>query len=187
MKKKENQNINNAEIIGDKCYLRKFRMKDVNKNYLKWINDKEVTKYLESRFDTHSISSLMKYVKNILKNCNIMFFAIVDKEKNKHIGNLKIGPINKNHRFAEIGIMIGEKEYWGKGYGQEAIELAVKYSFLKLKLHKLTAGCYSNNLGSLNAFKKAKFKVECTQKLHYLYSNTYIDGIRLAIIKNNKK
>ena len=103
-------------------------------------------------------------MKNFHGNKDNIFLAIVLKDNKKHIGNIKIGPINWYHRLAEIGIMIGEKDCWGKGYAAEAISLLADFAFSKLNLHKLTAGCYEQNQGSLKAFQKAGFEVEEVKK-----------------------
>ena len=52
------------------------------------------------------------------------------------------------HRFADIGIIIGDDAYWGRGFASEAIKLVISYAFDRLKLHKLTAGCYATNAGA---------------------------------------
>ncbi len=94
-----------------RLYLRELRLSDVNDNYYRWMNDPEVTQYLESRFNTHSKESLHEYVKGKLSNTNEIFLAIMNKEEDRHIGNIKLGPINWRHHYASIGILIGEKQF----------------------------------------------------------------------------
>jgi len=172
----------NLFIDGKRIYLREIRLSDVNRNYCDWMNDPEVTQYTESRFENWSLRKLKDYVRKIKSSPDCIFFAIISKHNNKHIGNIKIGPIDKNHNFADVGIIIGEKSFWGKGFATEAIKLVVDYAFNKLNLHKLTAGVYANNIGSIKAFKKAGFSIEGVRKKHYLYKGNYIDATIMGII-----
>ncbi len=173
-------------IEGKIIILRELALTEINTNYLRWMNDKEVNRYLESRFKKWTIKDLLAYVKNIKKNTNCIFFAILLKEKQKHIGNIKIGPINEIHKFAEIGILIGEKSERGKGIASQAIKLVIDYAFHVLKLHKLTAGVYANNIASIKSFQKCGFEIEGIRKKHYrINKNKFTDGIILGLLNKN--
>ena len=171
-----------AFITGKHIYLRDVRLSDVNENYYRWMNDPEVTKFTESRFYPISEEALEDYVKEKQKDKDSIFLAIIFKENQKHIGNIKLGPINWIHRLADIGIIIGEKDYWGKGCATEAIRLISKYAFSTLNLHKLTAGCYKGNAGSGKAFKKAGFIEEGLRKAHLFYDGEYQDILQYVVI-----
>lgn len=178
--------MNNNKIInGKNIFLRKLTISDVNKDYLKWLNDPQVNRFLESRFERWSLEKLRNYVKAINKNKAYLFLAIISKDNNKHIGNIKIGPVNEHHKFGEIGIIIGEKPVWGKGLGTEAIELATRNAFDKLKLNKLIAGIYANNTGSYKAFIKAGYRQVARFKKHRVFQGKYVDEILME--KNNPK
>jgi ribosomal-protein-alanine N-acetyltransferase len=170
-------------IEGEHLYLREVHLSDVNEDYHRWMNDSEVTQYLESRFYPNSVEKLRDYVISKLAEQDSIFLAITLKDGDRHIGNIKLGPINWNHKFGDIGIMIGDRANWGKGYATEAIKLLVDYAFRKLNLHKVTAGCYANNQGSLKAFKKAGFQTEAVRKKHFFCNGKYVDGILLGIIR----
>lgn len=172
-------------IEGKRIYLRRLREEDVDGPYAKWMKDPEVTQYLESRFSKNSRASILKFVRGMLASKDVLFLAIILKDGNRHIGNIKLGPINTAHSSAEIGIMIGEKDCWGKGYGSEAITLLKDYAFNELKIHKITAGCYSNNRGSAKAFEKAGFKLEGVRKSQYRHGKGYVDGMLFGAL--NKK
>lgn len=173
----------NLFIEGKNICLREIQISDVKKNYYNWMRDPEVNQYLESRFEKWSVRRLKNYVKETKINRDNFFWAIILKETGRHIGNIKLGPINRKHGFADLGIIIGEKPYWGKGFATEAITLVVDYAFGKLKLNKLTAGAYANNIGSIKAFKNAGFLTEGIRKRQYLYNKKYVDGVLLGCIK----
>jgi RimJ/RimL family protein N-acetyltransferase len=109
-------------------------------------------------------------------------FGIFDKESDQHIGNIKLGPINWFHRYAEIGLIIGNKDFWGKGVATDSITLISLYAFNTLNLHKVTAGCYASNIGSKKAFLKAGFDVDGVRKSHCFSQGKWEDLILLGKI-----
>ena len=172
----------NLYIYGKRIFLREVQLSDASKNYCDWLNDPEVNKFLESRFEKWSIKKIKIFITNIKKTSNDLFYAIISRDEGKHIGNIKIGPINKNHNYAEVGILIGDKSSWNKGFATEALKLIVDYAFNKLKIHKLNAGIYANNISSIKAFEKAGFLIEGVKKRQYFYNGTYIDCVLVGII-----
>ena len=165
--------------------MRPITLQDANEKYLSLLNDHKTSRYVESRFEKHSPESLRKFVAEQVVKRPATFFAIILKENEEHIGNIKIGKIHSVHKYADVGILIGEKAYWGKGYAAEAIELIVRYAFDNLGLNKLIAGAYSPNVGSVKAFEKAGFAIEGVRKKIFWDSNQYVDEILLGI--NNPK
>ena len=169
-------------LLGERIYLREVRLEDVNDAYYCWMNDPEITRYLESRFCPNSLESLREYVSNKAADRNSVFLAISLQGEDRHIGNIKLGPIDWIHRFADIGVVIGEKHLWGKGYASEAIGIVVQYAFEVLNLHKLTAGCYEVQVGSVKAFQKNGFEIEGIRKKHYFCSGNYMDAVLLGML-----
>lgn len=172
-------------LEGENIYLREVRESDVNENYYRWMNDPDVTRYLESRFYPNSLEELRCYVTERSKDSSDVFLAIILKNGNRHIGNIKLGTIDWIHRFADVALLVGEKDYWGKGYASETIQLITDYAFNTLNLHKLTAGCYDLNHGSAKAFQKAGFQIEGVRKHHYFYDGRYIDSVILGIVRES--
>jgi RimJ/RimL family protein N-acetyltransferase len=165
-------NITTKSILkSDILILKELESNDVTQTYIDWLNDFEVNKYLESRYMNHDINTVKDFVDSY-RNSEIEFlFGIFLKGSIKHIGNIKLGPINKHHKRADIGILIGDKDYWGKGFAKEAISMISQFAFDQLKLAKLTAGCYESNIGSKKAFEKSGYNVEGFLKGHVVLSN----------------
>lgn len=170
-------------LEGKRIYLREVRPSDVNERYYRWMNDPEITRFLESRFAPNAIENLRDYVAGKLGDRDNIFLAIVLKKEDRHIGNIKLGPIQWIHRLADIGLLIGEKDCWGKGYATEAIQLVSDYAFNVLNLHKVAAGCYGPNEGSARAFQKAGFVVEGVRKEQFYTNGSYVDDILLGLIR----
>lgn len=180
MSEKINDIKKDLRIDGKRIFLRLICEDDATKEYLNWLKSKEVTQFLESRLLDYNMSSLKNYIKKTISDPAVIFLAIVVKENNKNIGTVKLAPINWYHKFSEIGIMIGDKNSWGKGYASETLKILSNFAFKKLKLHKLTAGAYENNVGSIRAFIKAGFIEEGRRKKQFLHKGNYVDHVLLA-------
>ncbi len=155
-------------IEGSRVALRLLTEEDATEEYLGWMRDPEVTQYLESRFGEHSIDSLRDFIASNAGRDDTLLVAIVDRDSGRHVGNVKVGPLSPHHGTADLGLMIGDRSVWGKGYGTEAIELATRLAFERLGARKLTAGCYSGNTGSAGAFRRAGWIEEGSRPAQYL-------------------
>jgi [ribosomal protein S5]-alanine N-acetyltransferase len=168
-------------ISGDRVYLREVRVSDVNEQYYNWLNDPEINQYLETRFVPRSRANIEEFVKRIDGNENEPFFAICLHEDDRHVGNIKIGPINWHHRSADISLFVGDKSLWGKGVATEAIALLTGFGFRTLNLNKIKAGCYGGNLGSAKAFEKCGYLREGLLREQFISHGQKIDMIILGI------
>ena len=161
--------------------LRSIEAEDLNRTYLKWMNDPTVNRHLETRFMPQSIQTIRSYWEKHSNNESSPWFAICTENGNKHIGNIKLGPISWIHRRADISLFIGERTYWGKGYGSEAIGLIRDWAFSELDLQKLNAGIYSNNVASRRAFEKCGFVLEGTLQDEAISEGRRIDVWKLGL------
>jgi RimJ/RimL family protein N-acetyltransferase len=103
------------------------------------------------------------------------------REDLRHIGNIKIGPVETRHARSEIGYLIGDREAWGQGYASEAISEICRYGFEELELAKITAGVYENNTSSAKALLKAGFMHEGTILSHVVYEGKRIASVIYGI------
>lgn len=168
---------------GNQIYIREIEYSDVNESYYNWMNDPEVNRYMETRHSSQTIIEIYNFVKKIKEDTNSILFAICDNS-DKHIGNIKIGPINPIHKKADISFFIGEKSYWSKGCTYEAVSLVKEYAFDVLKLHKLCAGVYENNIASVKMLERNGFKIEGIKKKEGLVDNKWSDIYILGIIND---
>ena len=145
-----------------------LRPEHVTDAYVSWLNDPEVNRYLESRFMTHTADSTRAYVAATLASADYLFLGIRSTALDRHVGNIKIGPLSRQHRTGEVGIIIGDKGAWGRGIATAAIRAMSDVARRELKLRKVTAGCYASNAGSQRAFEKAGYVVEGIRPQQFL-------------------
>ena len=171
--------ITKKKFKGEKILLQCLNKKNISPNYPRWLIDKNINKYLEVRFQNKN-ELKKKYFSKINfynKSKSIILFGIF--YNNEHIGNIKIDN-NKLHRRAEIGLLIGNKNFWGKGFGTEAIRLASKFAFKYFKCEILFAGSYRSNISSINSFKKAGWKINCVFKKYWKLNKGREDWVLLS-------
>ncbi|CAM3457961.1 GNAT family N-acetyltransferase [Aquirufa ecclesiirivi] len=168
-----------TKIESERLKLIPLSLKQLSEEYVCWMNNSIVNEYLESG-GNYTLELLELYLKTVEEK-SIFFYAIILKANNKHIGNIKIDPINYKHGFAEYGIMMGDINEWGKGYAFEASNLVIKYCFEELKLRKICLGVISENIAAVNLYKKLGFIIEGIYKEHFLYKGDYCSCIRMAI------
>ena len=171
-------------IKGKQILLKKLSVEDVTADYLNWMNNYEVVKYTESRHTKHTIESLQNFIHQVDNDSNYCF-AIIEIASNKHIGNIKIGNIHPLYKYADIGLIIGDQNFYGKGIATEALQLCVDFAFKQLKLHRLYAGIYDVNIGSIKAFEKAGFVKEGCEKEKCLFEGKRVDCYIYGIINES--
>jgi RimJ/RimL family protein N-acetyltransferase len=169
-------------IKGDRLYLREVRRSDVTERYRAWLNDPEVNRFLETRFVPRSLENIASFVEAMDGNPDSVLLAICLKQDDRHIGNIKLGPINWIHRTADISLFIGEKSTWGQGYATEAISAVTAFAFERLDLRKCTAGAYILNVGSIRAFEKAGYEREGLLRAQWFCDGAYTDEVLLGAI-----
>ena len=161
--------------------LRALEHSDLNATYLGWLNDPEVNRYLETRFLPQTLEALQSYWQAHRDDPTSPWFAICLAADGRHIGNIKLGPIQWLHRRADLSLFIGERSCWGQGYASEAIALVRDWAFRELDLQKLNAGIYAGNSGSRRAFEKCGFALEGTLRQEVVSSGERLDIWRMGL------
>ena len=175
--------MNSSFVTGQKLYLRALEKSDINETYLGWINDSEVTRYMVTGIFPSNMERLEEYYQHMTTSPNHVILAIIDKASEKHIGNITLNDINWIDRRANLGIMVGDKDLWGKGYGTEATKLMIQYAFDKLNLHKLWLGVYAFHKAAIRLYEKAGFEVEGCFKNELYRDGKYHDRIVMGMTR----
>lgn len=173
-----------AFMVGSQVYLRPLERADLNERYLGWLNDPEVTKYLETGTFPMTMQDLEKFYADVTGSKQQVIFAIVDAKSDEHIGNVKLGPINWTHRSATFGILIGDKGSWGRGIGLEATRLAVEYGFKRLNLRRIDLGVYADHDSALRCYERAGFKVEGRMREALFREGEYKDRVWMGLLRS---
>jgi len=139
--------------------LKTLTTKDVTKRYLSWFQEsQEVNQYILFAQKKPNINDLIQYIKDRENRKDILFLAIFS-DSGLHIGNIKYEPINFKDESATMGILIGDKEWRGRGVAPEVIKGSSEYLQENYGIKNIELNVEQNNIPAITAYKKIKFKV----------------------------
>ena len=149
--------------------LRPIRKDDIG-NLNKWKNDYSIFKYLGGGFSPQSIDQQKLYLDKLISNTHEDKRFIIEVN-NRAIGQVGLYSINWVNRNCELGIYIGEKDQWGKGYAKEACYILHNYAFNILGLNKIKLFVVEDNISAINMYKKLGYELVGIYK-----KERFIDG-----------
>ncbi|PRR81188.1 GNAT family N-acetyltransferase [Clostridium vincentii] len=128
-------------------------------------------------------SDTEKYLEDISQDRSRIDFLILSKESNKILGEVVINDIYRNNRSANLRIVINKKEDFNKGYGSEAIILALIYGFGMINLHRVELEAFSFNTRAIHVYEKIGFKKEGIRRDGWFFNNKYYDMVTMGILE----
>lgn len=172
-------------IEGTVVNLRAPDLADLERNH-RWINDRDVTKYLggTARY-AMSMAAEEAWMRTLCSqqmSYERVFFAIETKD-GRHIGNTNLFNSSPEVRLAELGIMIGDKEYWNRGYGTDAMLTLVRFGFEQMNLHRIALGVFAFNDRAQAVYRKVGFVEEGRERDAYYQDGRYWDVLRMSILR----
>lgn len=165
-------------ISGRKVVLRDKRLSDARSDY-KWKKDPELA-YLDAapQLSGSFAQFLLNYTSDLhLSRPTGRQFAIETPE-GKHIGNCGFYDISHTRGEAELGIIIGDRDYWGKGYGSDAVNTLVDYIFRETKINRIYLKTLTDNFRAQRCFAKCGFSQ---------YANWERDGYKFVLMEINRR
>jgi len=148
--------------------------------YLAWMNDPEVMRYTEARFASHDRAGLAAFVETMNGSADNLLLGLFARDDGGHIGNIKLGPLERPHGRSWIGIVIGDRSRWGRGLATEAIGAVADHGLRTLGLRRVLAGIYGDNEGSRRAFERAGFREIARIPGHCRSGEAWVDDIIMA-------
>ena len=174
-----------SALLTARLRLRPLQAADVTTAYVGWLNDPEVVRYLETRHAPQTLQTVAAYVERTAGRPEEPFLAILLRDDDRHIGNIKLGPVHPIHRVGDVSLVIGDRSAWGRGYATEAISALAQHAFENLGVLKLAAGLYAENVASERAFLKAGFVREGVRRAHYDLEGVRADIVELGLTRED--
>lgn len=169
-------------LTGERIILRPLAVSDVSDAYVGWMNDATTNRFMETRWRAHSRADVEAFVGDKAASTSEHLFGIFLTDTGRHIGNLKIGPIDANHGRGDLSYFIGDPDARGQGFASEAVGLGVRIGFEQLGLHKLTAGIYAQNAESGRVLSKNGFTAEGRRPAHFAFEGGRDDMVAYGLI-----
>jgi len=174
-------------IEGQKIRLREFTDENLyDKRYHKWLQDIDIVETIgrPEYLTPIPFNEVEEYVNELKSSDNNYFFAISFKDNDDFIGTLKIGSIDWESKIADIGILIGDTNYWGKGIAKDSVYAACDYAFMRLGMRKITGGSFSTNIAMCKCFESLGFKKEAVLRKKCLFRGNFVDHALYGIFKD---
>ena len=156
------------------------------KQEVRWQRDTEFHRLADS--DPAELNSEKKIKAWIEKNVEGGFnparypFSIRTLDDDKLIGFVGLW-LDLVHSEAWIGIGIGDRDHWGKGYGTDAMRLALQYAFMELGMQRVSLGLHAYNARALKSYEKAGFRLEGRTRQDMLREGKRTDSLWMGILR----
>lgn len=177
--------MNQKILEGDLVLLRPISDEDTE-NVIRWRNSDHVRKNFiyQTLFTKESHT---KWLREKVDTGNAEQFIICANELGKDIGSVYLRDIDLQHKRAEFGIFIGEKEWMGHGIGSECIRLITEYGFRELGLHKIFLRVLADNEIAKKSYEKSGFLPEAYLKDEVCINGEYKDLILMRILNKQEE
>ena len=177
-------------IRGKLTHLVPFTEKHLhNPNYYRWLRNIDVVRYLgrDELITGIPFSEAVDYVEKLWSNEYCYFFAVHSNQTGDFIGTAKVNFISEHGRrdgIADIGIMLGEREFWGRGMSTDILRSISIYAFDELNARKLSAGGFSLNVAVIKAFIRIGYEIEGRLRQQLRVDDGYCDHVLLSCFEN---
>lgn len=167
-------------LQGERLYLRPPEREHLDL-LLRWFNDPEVTQYV-LRYRPLGRAEEEEWLAKVNRSPEEMVLLIVAREGDVPIGTCGLHRIGLPNRNAELGIAIGEKAYWNRGFGREAMNLLCGYGFQTLNLHRIGLSVYEYNHRGVRCYERVGFRPEGRRREARFWNGRYWDVLEMGLL-----
>ncbi len=172
-------------IEGKLVNLRAGEMADLDRNF-RWMNDREVTEHLAMRYPISLSAEEVWMREGTAKPMAFgshVFFAI-DTKDGVHIGNISFHAMSPEHRKARLGVVIGDKGYWAKGYGTDAMLTFLRFAFDEMNFHRIDLTVDADNPRAIACYRKCGFVEEARMRQTLFMRGAYKDQFVMGVLRD---
>jgi RimJ/RimL family protein N-acetyltransferase len=171
-------------LLGERIRLRALEREDIPL-FVEWLNDPEVRQYLlmDQPISKVQEEDWFETMHKQPPRQQPLMIEVSGPQGWTPIGDIALFDFEDQHRSAELGILIGEKQYWNLGYGREAVGLLLKHGFNTLNLHRIYLWVYATNLRGIHSYENAGFVYEGRKREAIFQDGKYIDLLLMGILR----
>jgi RimJ/RimL family protein N-acetyltransferase len=151
---------------------------------MRWLHDEEVTKFISAVVFPASSIEEERFIETVAsgKDASNREFAIETLSECKYIGGIGLHNIDWLSRNARLGIVIGDKEYWGRGFGTDAVKVLLRLAFEKMGLHRVELVVFTFNERALSCYEKCGFRREGILRDYVFKLGEFRDAVMMSIL-----
>ncbi len=168
---------------GNLVRLRGYEKSDLA-DVMKWYHDEEVTQFLGGGVFPASSLEEERFIEHVARGDDPAnkVFAIETLAERKYIGAIGLHRINWICRHAELGMVIGDKNYWSRGYGADAVRVLLRLAFEKLSLHRVQLHVFKFNERAIRCYEKCGFRPEGVLRDYWFKLGKFQDTAVMSIL-----
>jgi RimJ/RimL family protein N-acetyltransferase len=170
-------------IRGERLYLRAIERDDLQRCH-DWMNDEGLRATLAQRYPM-SLAQEADWIERTSRGQDVsrLTFAICLYDGDRHIGNCGLEAIERDNGVATFGILIGETDCRGKGFGEEATRTLCRFAFDEMGLHKIRLDVYAINASAVRTYERVGFRREGVLREEAFRGGRYIDVLRMGLLR----
>ncbi len=149
-------------------------------NYVRWFADTEVEKYFGT-YRPINLAQERQWLEGSNHSSDTINFAV--EFKDEHVGGAGFQRIHYQHQNAEVGLFIGERRYWDRGFGQDILATMLDYGFNILNFHRVYLRVHENNFRAVHAYEKVGFRHEGTFREHEWRHGQWQNLLYMAVLR----
>lgn len=154
-----------VEIRTERFLLRSLTPQDATARYSSWLDDTIIQEKLMTAKRPHAVADLRAYIAERLDRDASLFLGIFEREASEHIGNVKYEPIVREHGYAVMGLLIGEKSWQGRGVACEILRASALWLKSELGIRDILLGVYKDNHAAIRVYEKTGFKADPANRI----------------------
>lgn len=151
--------------------------------FVRWFNDPEVRYWLSMSDGPELTLESEREWYDEMRADRAQVIWCIETEEGQPIGNLGLHAIDEAQGRAMLGIAIGERDFWGRGYGAEAIRRVLRYAFAELGLRRVGLQVDEDNLRGIRCYEKGGFVREGLLRAHRLRRGQPVNAVAMAVLR----
>ena len=172
-------------FAGELVHLTPFNRDDLP-TLTGWYNDYEVARMMDDDEITLKTSDAQEvWYHRITTDKSTYPFAIRTLTDDQLLGECLLHSLNASRRYATVGIVIGDKSQWGKGYGTDAMRVLLRYAFLELNLNRVQLWVFDYNERGIRSYEKCGFVREGTARQMLYREGAYHNIHLMAVLRED--
>jgi RimJ/RimL family protein N-acetyltransferase len=179
-------------ILGERVLLRRVEREDLPR-FAAWLNDPEVRRHLAVVYPMSMANEEAWYEASLRAEPAVQPYALDVRAQSPseggpdpawtHVGGIGLHVVDWPNRCAELGIVIGNRDFWGAGYGTDATRALVRWAFDELNLNRVWLRVLEDNVRGIRCYEKVGFRVEGRLRQDRFREGRYVDTIVMGILR----
>jgi RimJ/RimL family protein N-acetyltransferase len=176
--------MSSSEVFlrGEGLSLRPLRPSDADGPYPGWLNDPVVCEYNSHHVFPYHHELALQYITNARTTRAEIILAIEDDASGCHIGNIALQRINLIDRTAEFSILLGDREFWGKGVGRRAGRPLLRHGFDAVGLNRIGCGTSSDNQAMRRLATRLGMREEGVRRAAIWKNGRFVDIVEYGVL-----